>query len=52
MVKRVGQPHGRGGLALAGRGRRNRRDENELAVWPVRQLIDVAEIQFRLARAV
>ena len=52
MVQRVAEPDRRRRLALAGRGRRDRGDEDQLAVRPVLQRRDIIEIDFRLVAAV
>jgi hypothetical protein len=52
VIERVGQAHGRRGLALARRRRRDRRDENELAVRPPLQRLDEVHRQLGLVMAV
>ena len=52
MVQRVAEPDGRCRLAFAGRGRRDRGDEDQLAVRPVLQRRDIIEVDFRLVAAV
>ena len=51
-AQRVGQPDGGRGLALAGRGRRDRGDQHQLAVGAVGQGCDVAQVDLGLVVAV
>jgi hypothetical protein len=50
-VERVAQAHRGGGLALAGRRRVHRRDQDQPAVRPVREAVDEAEVELGLVRA-
>src|SRR5215469_531666 len=43
LLKRVGQSHGGRRLALPGRRRRDRRDEDQLAIRPVLESGDIVE---------
>ncbi len=52
MVERVGQPHGCGGFALAGRRRRNGRHKNQFAVLLALQRLDVVHRDFGLVVAI
>ena len=52
MVQRIGQAHGRRGLAFAGRRRRDRRDQDQLAVGLALQRLDVVHRDLGLVVAV
>ena len=52
MVERVAEPDRRRGLALAGRRRGDRGDEDQLAVGPVAERADVVERDLRLVSAI
>ena len=52
LVERVGQSHRGRGLALAGRRRRDRRDQDQLAVRPVLERLDVIHRHLGLVVAV
>ena len=52
VVERIAQAHGGGGLALAGRGRRDGGDQNQFAVLFILEAVDIIERYLGLVAAI